>query len=101
MDENVQDLNQLRKTIETLTKFHQIEILKRLKARNVVVSENTNGTFVNMSELDTSTLQELRVYIDYVESQEASLKNMEHEKSAIETQYFHSSEEVLGEGLNQ
>jgi ABC-type molybdenum transport system ATPase subunit/photorepair protein PhrA len=98
MDENVQDLNQLRKTIETLTKFHQIEILKRLKARNVVVSENTNGTFVNMSELDASTLQELRVYIDYVESQEASLKNMEHEKSAIETQYFHSSEEILGEG---
>ena len=98
MDENVQDLNQLRKTIETLTKFHQIEILKRLKARNVVVSENTNGTFVNMSELDASTLQELRVYIDYVESQEASLKNMEHEKSAIETQYFHPSEEVLGEG---
>jgi len=95
------ELNNLRKSIEKLSKFHQIEILKQLKEKSVIVSENNYGSFINMRELDDKTISDLKNYISYVERQENQLKNIEEEKTSIETKFFTTpSEDVTASNKN-
>ena len=50
-----------------MSKFNQIEILRILtKNKNVIINENKYGIHINLSELGDSILNELMVYIKYV-----------------------------------
>jgi len=74
-------LNYLREQIENMSKFNQIEILRILtKTKNVIINENKYGIHINLSELNSSILNELMVYIKYVNTQEIYLNNAEKEK---------------------
>lgn len=82
-------LEHLRNTIEDMPRYHQIEILSLLKQYpNICINENNNGTFINLTELDSSVIQNLEKYISYVEEQTNHLDIIEKEKERIEKVYF-------------
>tara|TARA_Y100001958_G_C21210777_1_gene536493 strand:- start:640 stop:954 length:315 start_codon:yes stop_codon:yes gene_type:complete len=78
----------LKQFIESLSKNHQIEILRILVKNNCITSENQNGTFVNLNELDESTLNEMSQYLDYIKFQDESLKEIENKKEHLLNRYF-------------
>ena len=82
-------LNYIREQIENMSKFNQIEILRILtKNENVIINENKYGIHINLSELRDSILNELMVYIKYVNTQEIYLNNAEKEKEKYKNTFF-------------
>jgi hypothetical protein len=83
------DLTDIRDSIEQFNKFNQIEVLKILKRRNdVVLNENKNGIYVNLSDVSPDAINQLLIFIEYVNKQEASLTEAEEQKLAFKTAYF-------------
>ena len=56
----------IKKTIESLNKTRQVEILKIFLKNNVSISENNNGTFINLSFLSEDCLNEVKEYLNYI-----------------------------------
>jgi hypothetical protein len=79
----------MREQIESMTKFNQIEILRILtKNKGVTINENKYGIHINLSELENEILNDLLVYIKYVNTQEIYLNNVEQEKEKYKNTYF-------------
>lgn len=81
-------LNNIREQIENMSKFNQIEILRILTKNNVTINENKYGIHINLSELQDNTLNELMVYIKYVNTQEIYLNSAEKEKENYKNTFF-------------
>ena len=82
-------INNIRDMIENMTKFNQIEVLRILTKHNqVIIYENKYGIHINLSELDDRILEELLVYIKYVNTQEVELNNIEQQKQTYKDIYF-------------
>ena len=81
-------LVEIKKTIESLNKTRQVEILKIFLKNNVSISENNNGTFINLSHLQEDCLNELKYYLNYIKDQEASLKTIENVKAEFIKEHF-------------
>ena len=47
------------------------------------VSENSNGTFVQMDELSQDTIEQMNKYIDYVLLKECDIKAIEETKERL------------------
>jgi hypothetical protein len=89
IDLNSTYLNRIRESIENMSKFNQIEVLRILTKHNeVIINENKYGIHINLSELDKSILDELFVYIKYVNTQEIELNNVEKQKQDYKNNYF-------------
>jgi hypothetical protein len=91
MSEHTININKIyiKEKIENMNKHHQIEILRLLKKdKNIVLNENSNGVFVNISYLDDNTLESLKKYIEYVDNQTVNIESVENKKTIIETTYF-------------
>lgn len=84
------DLSKLKSNIEGLSKEHHIDILHILFKNNCDVSENQNGNFVNLTRLSESVLNEIKDYLDYVEFQNESLKEIERKKEQLVNKYFNN-----------
>lgn len=83
------DLVSIRNSIEKMTKFNQIEILRILnKHTDVIVNENRYGIHVNLSDLNETVLVELTAYVQYVNTQEKTLNQDEKQKEDIKNIYF-------------
>jgi hypothetical protein len=79
------DLQGLKESIEKMSKFHQIEILRILSSsNNVCLNENNNGTFVNLTDQSEDIIVELKKYVKYVNEQQSYLSIVENEKSRLE-----------------
>jgi hypothetical protein len=91
--EKVSKLESLKLTIETLNKYHQIEILKILTKNLCKINENKSGCYVNLSFLNESTTDEIEKYIHYVKDQEESLNTMEYQKEEFKNAYFITKED--------
>lgn len=86
---NSAKINSIREQIENMSKFNQIEILRILtKNNNNIINENKYGIHINLSGLDTTTLDELMIYIKYVNTQEIYLNNAEEEKEKYKNTFF-------------
>lgn len=82
-------LQTIKEIIENMSKCYQIEILKILNnEESVVVSENNNGTFINLTNLDANIITKLENYIDYVNKQQYQLLHVEKEKDIIKSEFF-------------
>lgn len=81
----------IKKTIESLNKTRQVEILKIFLKNNVSISENNNGTFINLSFLSEDCLNELKEYLNYIKDQEASLKTLENVKAEFIKEHFENN----------
>ena len=86
---SVSELNYIRECIENMSKFNQIEVLRILKKHNeVTLNENKYGVHVNLSEIKKEILDEMLVYINYVNTQEIALNNIEKQKAEYKNAYF-------------
>lgn len=82
-------LNKIRESIENMSKFNQVEVLRILtKHKEVIINENKYGIHINLSELEMPILEELLVYIKYVNTQEIELNNVEKQKQEYKNNYF-------------
>ena len=84
----IMSLVDIKKTIESLNKTRQVEILKIFLKNNVSISENNNGTFINLSFLSEDCLNEVKEYLNYIKDQEASLKTLENVKAEFIKEHF-------------
>ena len=104
--ENPEVLERIKNKIESMNKYHQIEILKILSKNLCKINENKSGVYVNLSFLPLSTIHELKQYIEYTEDQEESLITMEYQKEEFKNAFFIEKEDkdnpiVLYNSLNK
>ena len=86
---SVSELNYIRESIENMNKFNQVEILRLLsKYKEVTINENKYGIHINLSELKKELLDEIIIYINYVNTQEVALHQIEKEKEDYKNTYF-------------
>jgi NTP pyrophosphatase (non-canonical NTP hydrolase) len=86
---SVSELNYIRETIENMNKFNQVEVLRILNKNNTVtLNENKYGIHINLSELKKEILDELIIYIKYVNAQEITLNTIEQQKEDYKNTYF-------------
>ena len=86
---SVSELNYIRDSIENMNKFNQIEVLRILNNhKDVTINENKYGIHINLSDLKKDLLDEMNVYINYVNTQEVALHQVEKEKEDYKNTYF-------------
>jgi hypothetical protein len=86
---SVSELNYIRETIENMNKFNQIEVLRLLNNHDeVTLNENKYGVHINLTELDKDIINELALYIKYVNTQEVALNSIEQQKENYRNTYF-------------
>jgi hypothetical protein len=83
------ELNEIKEKIENMDKKDHIEILNIFKKfPNIILNENNNGTFINISDLDNKILDELKKYINYIDTQKQFLEKDETKKNQLENKFF-------------
>lgn len=83
------DLYEMKEYIESMSKHHQVEVLRILKTRaDKHLNENQNGTFINLSLLPSEDLDALKDYSEYVKDQQETLALIEAKKQIISNKYF-------------
>ena len=86
---SVSELYYIRDAVENMNKFNQIEVLRILNNhKDVTINENKYGIHINLSDLKKDLLDELNVYIKYVNTQEVALQQVEKEKETYKNTYF-------------
>lgn len=79
----------IKKTIERYDKQQHIDIYKILKKHNVSISENKNGSFVNLTNIDNDmAINEINEYIEHLKNQECELKEKEDKKNEYQNSFF-------------
>ena len=78
----------LKSKIEKLDKIHQTKILEILINNNIKYSENRNGVFLNMENLNKKTVREIEKNLEYFKKQEKTLTDIETIKSELNNEYF-------------
>ena len=72
-----------------MNKFNQIEVLRILNRHNdVTLNENKYGVHINLTDLDKNIINELALYIKYVNAQEIALNSIEQQKEDYRNTYF-------------
>ena len=76
---------QLCEEINSMNNSEHIEILRiiRSSTNNISISENSNGCFINMDDIDSDTFQNIKRYVDFYKKKEEELKQQEAEKNNL------------------
>ena len=85
---NTKDLISLKKKIENIDIRHHIEIFRIFQENNVNFSENRNGIFINMNNINTDIINKINKYLTYIKNQEQHLDNVEQLKTTYKDNYF-------------
>ena len=87
---NTEKLEDIRVRIEHMPIFHQIEVLKILSkyTEEMTINENSNGVFINLTDLSANIVEELNNYITYVDHQEKNINYFEDQQEKFKTNYF-------------
>lgn len=90
---NFSQLNSIRDTIENLPKVNQLGILKIFNAykNDVVINKNNYGSHINLSDLSNTIIDEVVMYINYVNTQEQTLIDIEQQKEEYKNTYFQNN----------
>ena len=87
--DEVDKLNNLKVQIEKLEKSKQIEILRILvNSQKVSINENQYGIHINLTDLPKELIDEINLYIDYINQQEKELADGEQIKNDYKVNYF-------------
>jgi hypothetical protein len=86
----ITDLKQIKDRVEALNQHHQIQILKIMTQHNVDLTENKNGSFINLTNVDDVVISKITDYLSYVDQQEMQLKEIEIQKTELTKQFFKS-----------
>lgn len=84
------DLLNVKDNIEKSSKEHQIEILRILIENKVMVNENSNGIFVNLSNINSDIIIKLQDYLNYITEQEKNLDTFENTKKKYKNTFFNN-----------
>lgn len=85
----INELINIQKTIQSMSKYNQIEILRILKSdENIILNENKYGIFVNLTEIDKTTINKLKDFTKYINTQEMNLIQIENQKNAYKNTFF-------------
>ncbi len=86
---DIRTITYIRDSIENMSKFNQIEVLKILNAnKDVTINENKYGIHINLTDLSNSILSELLNFVNYVTEQEKDLNKIEKQKEIYRNNYF-------------
>ena len=92
---NTDRVHIIKENIEIMNKSYQIEILKLLvEEKKVTISENNNGSFINLSNLDNTIINKLEKFIEYVKKQQNQLSFIENEKVNIKNEFFNKNKKI-------
>ena len=58
------------------------------KNNNINISENRNGSFINITNLDDKIIKQLNDYIFYINEQEKTLIDVENLKQELQKDFF-------------
>ena len=83
-------LKQMKDRIEALNQHHQIQILKIMAQCNVGMTENKNGSFINLTNVEDAVISKINEYLSYVDEQETQLNQVENQKTELTKQFFKS-----------
>ena len=93
---SVQELTKMKKTIESLSKDAQIGLYKLLdKCPDVIINENQNGSFINLSGIKGDSLKLVREYLKYQEEQRTCIAELDERKKQLEDRYFQSKRKPI------
>ena len=84
----VQFLEILKKDIEQLNESDHLKILNILLENNVNISENVNGCFINLSDLDDDVIDKLCNFLRFLNEKIDNLNIVEDQKKSMKTKYF-------------
>lgn len=82
------DLNVIKNKVESMNKLQQCEVFKIFLINEVDYNENSNGIFINLTNVSKNVLKEVKKYITYVESQNSFLNEQENQKKIYLNSYF-------------
>lgn len=85
---DIEYLQKIKNTIEKFNKQQQVDILKIFIENNINISENSNGTFINLTDIDKNVLIKVQNYINFINQQNDKLDDIEFEKLKIEKNFF-------------
>lgn len=85
---NTAKQKQLKNKIEKLDQIHQVKILDILISNQIKYSENRNGIFLNMDNLNEKTISEIETNLEYFRKQEKTLNDIETIKDELNNDYF-------------
>jgi hypothetical protein len=88
MESKIVILERLKKSIESMDKINQIEVLRLLHKNNVFLNENKIGVYVNLTELTDSVLENIFKFVEYIDTQENKLNEEENVKQEYINTYF-------------
>jgi len=91
--EKMEYLEKLKRSVEALNKFHQVEVLRILSKHLCKLNENKSGVYVNLTYLDDETIQELEKYLEYTKIQEETLTTAEYQKEEFKSTFFINKED--------
>ena len=84
-----------------MSKFHQLQILRILKSnKNVVLNENNNGIFINLSEQSEQIIISLKEYANYVKDIQNDLSQIEKKKVILANNFFKDNKELYNIIMN-
>lgn len=87
-------LNKIKSRIENMEKSNHVSALYMItKNKSVKYSENTNGTFINLTDLDNNMLEKIEDFIEYIELQKCEIEDIEKKREEIENIYFKQNKE--------
>lgn len=82
-------LNSLKKSIEKLPIKNQYEIFTILKNDHPDdLTENSNGSFINLSIVSDTTIAKIKKHIDFCENQKKIIESGEDEKNDLMKLHF-------------
>jgi hypothetical protein len=88
MQQRVDKLTNMKNFIEKMDNSNQIEVLRLLHNHSVVLNENKNGIYINLSELDEDIIDQIYKFVNYIHNQENKLSEEESEKQCYKNIYF-------------
>ena len=81
-------LENLKKSIESLNEIHHKKILQIIVDNNITISENSNGCFVNLTDIDDEIIDKIQYYLKFISEQTNDLNQIEEKKKEIRENFF-------------
>lgn len=76
-------MEKIRQKIENMDTNSHMYILKLMRENNVEYSENKNGCFINMMNLNTRIFEKIEKYIEFIEAKDNNLNQLTERQEKI------------------
>jgi hypothetical protein len=83
MDKQVDNLKNIRSSIEELDENEQMEIIKILIKNDCTYTLNKNGFFINLNLVNPNILKEITTYLEFSKKNNVLIDNLINERENI------------------